>query len=122
MKFRGVEASVILILLVCSCTGSWAAPRSESNLDFDDIFKSHANIEINRIDIVGVKAFYPELVESALEIEPGELFDREKVLSTEENLQTLYKYRGYEGVKIKSRLVRKKSPNNILETVLEFAI
>src|SRR4051812_28903946 len=119
MKCRIAGAMFVLVFLAVIGNRAWAASDSELRLDIEIRVKSETNIEINRVDILGVRAFSAELIESSLVIGPGDLFDREKVLRTQENLQLLYKRRGYEGIGIKIRLVRKTGPNNTLETVLE---
>jgi outer membrane protein insertion porin family len=79
-------------------------------------------IEIERIDILGAHAFSEQALEAALEVSPGDQLERPKVIRTEENLQTLYRMHGYEEVSIKSRLVKKRTDSNQLETALEFDI
>jgi outer membrane protein insertion porin family len=86
------------------------------------ISNSRHSIEIDRIDIQGMKAFTAPMIEDALEISPGDLLERTKVIQTEENLQSLYRSRGYEEMSVRSKLVRKKNENKAFETVLEFDI
>lgn len=84
--------------------------------------KSGSNLEIDQIQVLGVTVFPSETIESTIEISPGDRLEHLKVIRTEENLQTLYSNRGYEDVRITSRLVRKGSGKNHLETVLEFKV
>lgn len=80
------------------------------------------NIEIDRIDLLGVKVFPAAVLEPKLEIAPGDKLSRLKVLATERNIQDLYFKHGYEMVSIESLLIRKKSATNVSEMVLEFRI
>ena len=101
-----------------------AFPRStqaaESTADQKTFAES--GMEMDRIDILGVKAFTNQMIESTLEVSPGDHLERLKVVRTEENLQALYLSHGYEEVGIRSRLVRKRDQSKKLETVLEFDI
>ena len=85
-----------------------------------------AGLEIDRIDLLGVKSVASEWVERTLELNPGDRLERLKVIRTEENLQNLYRLHGYEKVRIQSRLVRrnerKADGKTVLETVLEFQV
>src|SRR5690606_33876907 len=83
---------------------------------------TNTRIEIDRIDVLGVHVFHAQVIEDVLEIVPGDRLERQKVVKTEENLQALYASHGYEQVKIKSRLIRKRTEKNVLETVLEFSV
>jgi outer membrane protein insertion porin family len=88
----------------------------------DWIVKSQSSIEIDRIDIQGVKVFTEQMIESALDIAPGDRLERQKVVRTEENFQNLYRTHGYEEAKVQSKLVRKKVSHQRFETVLEFEV
>ncbi len=77
--------------------------------------------DIDRIDLLGVSVFQSQMIEGALEVSAGYPLERQKVLKTEENLQSLYFLHGYENVRINSRLMRKKGEKGV-ETVLEFDV
>ncbi len=79
-------------------------------------------IEIDRIEIQGVKAFPATQIEGTLELAPGDQLERLKVIRTEENLQSLYFLHGYQGMSVQSRLARKSNESKNLETVLEFKV
>lgn len=88
-----------------------------------------SKVEIDRIDIKGAKSLPAKLIESAIDISPGDQLERLKVVRTEENLQSIYQLHGFNEVSIQSRLVRKRTPPDIekntkeaFETVLEFNI
>jgi outer membrane protein insertion porin family len=80
------------------------------------------NIEIDRIDILGVTVFPSSVLEGKLEISPGDRLTRLKVLATEKNIQELYLKHGYGMVRLETLLTRKKSSTQTPEIVLEFRI
>ncbi len=84
--------------------------------------EDYSKFEIDRIDIRGVNVFSSQIIENALEISPGDLLERLRVVRTEQNLQLLYNHKGYEEVRIQSRLIRKKTKKNLFETILEFEV
>ena len=81
-----------------------------------------SNAEIDRIDVTGVVVFGRTEIESALELNVGEHFDRAKVVKTAENLVALYKSRGFEQMQVRGDFVREKSEKGVLETVLRFNV
>lgn len=87
--------------------------------------KSVSDIEIDQVELVGIRAFSKQEIELAIELGAGDKLDRTKIIQTEENLQALYKQHGYERVSIQSRLIRKrglKNGNDVILSVLEFRV
>jgi outer membrane protein insertion porin family len=86
---------------------------------------AHAAPSVDRIELSGVTAFTQPEIEESLEVSPGDALERAKVVRTAENLQELYRERGFEQVAIKSRIYRRKADEggaNAFESVLEFAV
>lgn len=88
--------SFLTFALVLSCLGSAQAASVTQPL-----------IRLERVEITGVTVFGNEIIENTMELGPGDLLDRNKVVQTEENIQSLYRIHGYEQVAIQSRLIRK---------------
>jgi len=80
---------------------------------------TETRVEIDRIEISGVTVFNNPEIESTLEVSPGDRLERARVVRTAENIQALYKSRGYEQIRIETRLVRKRTDSKKTETVLE---
>jgi len=117
MKFNPFPFLLLGILQLVSHDGvAWAASNSQAEIQLG------LGVEIDRVDINGVKLFPTSVIESSLEIGPGDKLERLKVIRTEQNLQSLYVRHGYEEVGIRSRLVRKRNKDKTVETVLEFSI
>jgi outer membrane protein insertion porin family len=72
---------------------------------------AETQIRLSQVEVVGVTVFSTEIIENTMEIGPGDLLDRSKIIRTAENIQNLYRVHGYERVKIETRLLRK----NVLE-------
>lgn len=70
-------------------------------------FSAEPVVRLERVEITGVTIFSNETIENTLELGPGDLLDRNKVVQTEENIQSLYRIHGYEQVAIQSRLLKK---------------
>ncbi len=68
-------------------------------------------IRLSQVEVTGVTVFKADVIENAMEIGPGDLLDRAKVLHTAENIQSLYRSHGYERVLIETRLL----PKGVLE-------
>jgi outer membrane protein insertion porin family len=81
-----------------------------------------SNLEIDRVEVLGVDALNSSQIERVLKINSGDKLERVKVLQSEEAIQAFYRLHGFPEVKIQSRLVRKKNRNGLFETVLEFQI
>ena len=103
----------LMLAFLAQVSVSMAAEKGEKGLE---------GLEIDRVDFLGVKAFSGSVLESRLEIVPGDTLSRQKVLATEKNILEMYVKHGYEGASVESRLVRKKGLGSLLETVLEFKI
>ena len=73
----------------------------------DSIPSWASQFEIDRIEIKGVTVFQTAVVEKQIEINPGDRFERGKVLKSEENLSLLYHLHGYPDVNFQIRLIRK---------------
>jgi outer membrane protein insertion porin family len=100
----------MLLSLFCSVTDVLAARKGTESLDVD------------RIELSGIRSLDPKQVEGALEISPGDEYQSSKLLRSAANLRGLYRLRGYEDVKIRTRLIRKKSGKTDYEDVLEFEV
>ncbi len=116
IRLFAVMAFALLGTSIC------AAQAAESDTNHDAHHAPNLGVEIDRVDVIGVKIFSSTDIENVLEIGSGDRLERLKVLRTEENLQALYVRHGYEEVSIRSRLVRKKDQKKTSETVLEFSI
>jgi len=82
-----------------------------------------SGIEIDEINLIGVKAFDQKDLEKLIEVSPGERLERTKVVQTAKNLQELYQSNGYELAKIESRLTQRLAkPGGSVENVLEIVI
>lgn len=68
-------------------------------------------IRLSQVEVTGVTVFQSEAIENTMEIGPGDLLDRAKVIRTAENIQNLYRSHGYEHVLIDTRLL----PKGVLE-------
>lgn len=106
--------SVQWVPTVIKIQGAFAQEPSAANFA--------ANIEVDRIEILGVTLFEQPTIESALEITVGDRLSRTKVLKTAQNLGNLYSVHGYEETKVSSELNRQKSEDGKLETVLRFNV
>ena len=109
-------APILAVIMLFGMSEQWVLAASQGSAAVSE------NVEIDRIDISGVKVFQGAVLEGMLEISPGDRLERLKVVRTEENLQNLYRTHGYQEVSIRSRLIRKKGPHGELETVLEFQV
>lgn len=81
-----------------------------------------ADLEIDRVELIGVKIFTQSEVEAALEITAGDRFDRSKVVRTAENLQAIYQLRGYQDTNVRSEVLRQRTEEGSSEVVLKFLI
>ncbi len=97
----------------------WAAKPTPNATTADKLLNSQ--LEVDRVEVLGVTAFPAKSIESIIELNPGDKLERSKVVRTEENLQSLYVSHGYEEVGIRSRLIRKWEKSR-LETVLVFDV
>jgi outer membrane protein assembly complex protein YaeT len=79
-----------------------------------------SQFEVDRIEIKGVTLFSSQIVEGALEIAPGDKFERAKVLRSEQNLLSLYRLHGFYDVAFQIRLVKKEKEDQ--SYILEFEI
>ncbi|MBI2711970.1 MAG: BamA/TamA family outer membrane protein [Bdellovibrio sp.] len=105
----------VFLLLSGLTLSSYGANRAPSNSSISE------DIQIDRIDFIGVKIFSATALENRLEVSPGDKLSRQKVLATERNIIDLYFKHGYEGTRIESRLTRKKGVSSS-EIVLEFKV
>ena len=83
---------------------------------------SAALLEVDRVELLGVTALEGQDVESALEIIAGDSLERSKVVRSLENLQALYRARGFEQVRVKSELVRERDEDGRLENVVRIRV
>src|SRR4051794_33666204 len=115
--FSLVALSLLLALMILWPAGrygiAWAKNAEPERIEIG----SKSDLEIDRVDVLGMTVFTSTDVENLLVIGPGDRLERLKVLKTEENLQALYVRHGYEEVSIRSRLVRKRNENQTVETV-----
>lgn len=80
-------------------------------------------IEVEEINLLGIRAFNQKDLEKVIEVSPGERLDRTKVIQTAKNLQDLYRGAGYELVKIESRVTQRIArPGARVENILEFMV
>ncbi len=79
-------------------------------------------VQIDRIEILGVSALAGPDVEAALEINVGDLLSHETVVRTSENIQALYRVKGYAQVRLKTELERIRgedgSPENLIKVTI----
>ncbi len=87
-----------------------------------EIKSSAALLEVDRVELLGVTALEGQDVESALEIIAGDSLERSKVVRSLENLQALYRARGFEQVRVKSELVRERDEEGRLENVVRIRV
>ncbi len=87
-----------------------------------EIKSSAALLEVDRVELLGVTALEGQDVESALEIIAGDSLERSKVVRSLENLQALYRARGFEQVRVKSELVRERGDEGRLENVVRIRV
>jgi outer membrane protein assembly complex protein YaeT len=118
--------SFILMILSFWLGNAWAenkAPRISPGTP-PGVLQDSAwvGLEIDRIDISGVKSVPSIEIEGALELAPGDRLEKLKVLKTEENLQALYIHRGFEQVRVRARLVQQRDESKRLETILKFDV
>jgi outer membrane protein insertion porin family len=114
--------AVILILLTITIEAPALVFGMENTGNLVPVVNQAASLEIDRIEIKGVTQFKSEQLEKLLILSPGDRLDRGKVVQTEENIQAVYKSRGYADIQIQSRLTRKRNQNNNFENILEFQI
>lgn len=82
----------------------------------------NSRVIIDQIEFMGVTVFTQAEVADALELGAGDRLERSKVVRTAENLQSLYRLRGYEEVRVQTEMSRQKGESGRLETVLRFTI
>lgn len=70
-------------------------------------------IEIDVIEIEGVRSVPGADVEGALELTAGDVLDRSKLLQSVKNIQSLYQVRGYQDVKVMSELIKRRAEAEI---------
>ncbi|MBC7387469.1 MAG: BamA/TamA family outer membrane protein [Cryobacterium sp.] len=81
------------------------------------------NILVDEVNLLGVTVFSLTDLEKVVEIAPGDQLERAKVVQTAKNLQDLYRGRGYEQVRIESRLSQRiPRAGAKTENVLEIAV
>ena len=85
--------ALILTLILTLASGARAA-------DFDAL----PSIQVESVEVLGVKAFSSAQIEPLVELGPGDRLDRAKVVGTAENIRDFYRQRGYERVAVKTRL------------------
>jgi len=93
------------------------------------IVSAAERVEVDRIEITGVRLLDRTEVEAALELTAGDVFERVRVIKSAENLQEAYRLRGYESVRIQTQLLRtpvsragRAKPRSEFETVLHFTV
>ena len=88
----------ILILLIAS----------SSLFSLSAAFAQSMDISIDQIEFEGVRVIDQSDVESSLEVDIGDPPDRSRILKTIQNIQNLYRGKGYDNVSIESRLIRRR--------------
>ncbi|RYZ69674.1 MAG: outer membrane protein assembly factor, partial [Proteobacteria bacterium] len=97
---------------------TWAAESMGSARAFED-----SSVVIDDIQYVGNSILSEADLDKVLEIGPGDLLDRKKVLDTSKNIQDLYRSRGYDEVGIQIQLSRKPIPKTkSFDQILEIKI
>jgi outer membrane protein insertion porin family len=82
-------------------------------------------IEIDEIVFRGVDVFSHQELFQFLQLVPGDVLERLKVIESETNIQNFYALHGYENVKIQTRLTRQEESahaDQASKTILEFNI
>lgn len=100
-----------LLLSFLICLNALAAKPDETG-----------KVRIDRVELSGVSVIGVSLIEGALEIGAGDYLERARVVRSAENLQRLYRIRGYEEVRIQSEISQEKSDAGVLENVLAFKV
>jgi outer membrane protein insertion porin family len=80
------------------------------------------DVQVYRIEIAGVEIFETDAIEGALEVRIGEPIDRMRIVRTAQNLQSLYRSKGYEELSVRTELVREKLSDGTVETVLRIQV
>jgi outer membrane protein insertion porin family len=83
-------------------------------------------LKIDRVTVKGVQSFPISSIESAIEIYPGQILDRDDVVASEEGIQTFYRAHGYDEMTVKVRF-RQQFQEDLdgvrkIQNVLEFDI
>lgn len=92
--------------------------KSENKTDA----RTSSKLIVDRVEFSGVTVLGEDRIEGALDIGPGDRYDPSLVLRTASNMKSLYQAHGYERVRIRTQLLKKKISGGNYETVLEFNI
>ncbi len=87
-----------------------------------EAFSSEPRIEIDRVEVQGVVSLSSQELYNAVEISSGDTFDKPKIIQTVDQLQSLYRSKGFEQVKIEVTQLKIKNKNGILDHVLRFNV
>jgi outer membrane protein assembly factor BamA len=112
---QAISALGAFFLLLAYFPGSSrAAPKAAGS--------SLTRVEIERVELVGVREVERGALTAVLEVAPGDLLERIRVVRTVENIQELYRVKGYEQARVQAELVREKSDSGELQAVLKFIV
>ena len=93
---------------------AWSAPQAS------DVHLPR--VEIEKVELEGVSQIDRTALTSVLEVAPGDLLERIRVVRTVENLQELYRVKGFELARVRAELVREKGDSGRIEAVLRFKV
>lgn len=82
---------------------------------------TRTRVEIDEVEFVGVRKLNPEEIESVLEIGPGDIFRRDRLISTAQGIRKVYRKYGFWHISVKSKLIKKKDRGQS-KVVLQFLI
>ncbi len=81
----------------------------------------YSNLRVDRVEVEGVQSVDRSEVESSVEVSPGEVLERTRVVRTVENLRELYKLHGFDAAKVDAELTQKKFHGTV-ENILNFRV
>lgn len=96
--------------------------KTDIKTDISADTKASAKLIVDRVEFSGVTILGETQLEGVLNIGPGDRYDPSQILRTASNIRSLYQTHGYERVRIRTQLLKKKISQGNYETILEFNI
>lgn len=81
-----------------------------------------ADVEVDRVEVSGVTVLSADEVQSSMEIFPGQRLDRRSAIRSAESLSQIYRTKGYERVRVDTRLTKARDAQGRPETILDFVV